>query len=122
MLDRADVPYTKEERLVAAELFLRRGRQNAVSIARLKRATGMSERAIKGAVESLIERQRLLIGSSRMPPFGYYMISTGEEIEDTCRALRNQALKMLRRVHALQGRDKVRLRKLLGQMELEIAS
>lgn len=116
---RPDVPLTRQERLVWAELCCRSGRQNAVQIARLRVVTGLSERDIKGAVEGLIMRHGIAVGSSRgsdHAPAGYYLIDTADELEDTCRPLENQALSMLSRVCVLRGRDRRRLREALGQI------
>lgn len=115
-----NVPFTTDESAVYGELRLYHGRASALPIASIARRTGMKEREIKAAVEGLILRHNILVGSSRGKPCGYYLIETAEDLLKTIRPLKNQAIAELRRVYALLGKDQRRLRELLGQMELEV--
>lgn len=110
---------TSDESAVWSELVTRLGRDQAMQIAAIRSRTGMGERNIKAAVEGLIVRHGYKIGSSRGKPAGYFLIETSEELERTCRTLRNQAMSELVRIAALRGRRYALA--LLGQMELELS-
>ena len=85
----------------------------------VRRRTGINERGVKAAVEGLIVRHGCKIGSSRGKPAGYFLIETSEELERTCRTLRNQAMSELVRIAALRGRRYAL--DLVGQMGLELS-
>ena len=110
---------TSDESAVWSELATRMGGYMAITNAAIRRRTGIGERNIKAAVEGLIVRHGFKIGSSRGKPAGYYLIETSEELERTCRTLRNQAMSELVRIAALRGRRYALA--LLGQMELELS-
>lgn len=113
----SQLPPTKEEILVASLIWQRRGRDNPISIARLRQLTGFSERQIKGLVEQLVVAHRMRIGASREEPAGYFMIETAEDLEAAVKPYRNQILAMWRRLRVLEQPQ--RLRELLGQLRLE---
>lgn len=115
----AETPLTSEEKAVRDLLLLRLGARRAIPIAAIRARTGMSERAVKAAVEGLIVRHGYKVGSSRRPPYGYYLIETAEELEATCRTQIRQLASEARRVRALMGKSDRWLRELLGQMNLE---
>jgi hypothetical protein len=121
----ANVPWTPDERSVWDEIQCRRGRKRAASIRELRVLIHMidgreiSEREVKAAVNGLIVRHRLRIGSSRQKPPGYYLIDSADEMEATCRPLERQAVQMFRRVRALRGAGDCRLLELAGQITME---
>ena len=55
----------------------------------------MSEREVKSVVEELRAEWVLPIGSRRMPPYGYYWITSPEEFKDWLRTMRGQAMSEL---------------------------
>lgn len=111
---------TAEEKDVFYQLQWRKGKEYAIRISELANATGLGERAIKDAVRTLRLVHMQLIGSRREPPYGYYMISTPEELQQTVHTFFSQAIEELKVVRALLGRDERKLRELLGQMEIEL--
>ncbi len=112
------VPLTREEQLVWDQVGCRRGRPHAISIAELRRRTGLDERQVKGAVEGLIVRHDICIASARTAPCGYFLPATAAELLDACRPLRRQALAMLHREAKLR---RLSLEDLLGQLRVEFS-
>jgi hypothetical protein len=55
----------------------------------------MNERDVKGIIEELRAEWVLPIGSRRMPPYGYYWITSPEEFKDWLRTMRGQAMSEL---------------------------
>ena len=84
-----------------------------ITLAAICRRTGMSEREVKGIVESLGNEHDVPVGARRGKPNGYYIAQTVEEREAAARPLVRQGAKMLRRARRLLG--KRRVRELLGQ-------
>jgi hypothetical protein len=111
---------TATEQRVYYEISWRHGQQYAIPIAEIQRHTGLSERTIKDAVRTLRLAHLQPIASRRQPPYGYFMIGTAAELEETVHAMRSQAIEELRVCFALLGRNRSRLRELLGQMEIEV--
>ncbi len=114
------VHWTAEESLVWAEIWRAKGRADAVPIAAIRERAHLPERTIKKAVRGLRVRHSLLIGAVREKDGGYYLIQTADELEETVGYLKSQALSELVSAYILLGKSQVRLRELLGQMELEI--
>jgi hypothetical protein len=104
------------ERAVAGILWTHQGRGNPVSIARLKMATGWSEREIKGIVEQLVVTHRMKIGGKRSEPVGYFVVADREDLEAAVRPYRDQIIAMWRRLRVLLGPHA--LRELHGQLAI----
>lgn len=112
-----NVPYTENERCIGQLLVP--GKANAISIRELKKLTGMDERSIKGAVEALRKRHNVPVGASRKPPYGYFILDTGEEIEESFNTLMSQARSMIESALTLPGIKQQRIREYLGQLAME---
>lgn len=115
-----NVPLTPEEKAVWDDLSLCHGQQYARPRKAIEESTGLNERAVKRAVEGLRLRHNYKIGSSRVKPCGYYVIKTAMDLKATEGPYFSQAVQMMRVNYALNGKKKSYLRKMMGQMELEI--
>jgi len=117
-----NVPFTDDEKAIWELLQTHLGHESAIQIDALCARTGLSERQVKGAVSYLILRHKFRIGSCRNKKIGagYFVIRTPEEIEQTVRPLRAQALTMLRRIAILEGKPARKVyREMLGQLEID---
>jgi len=95
------------------------GRHTAISIASIQSHHGnYSDRAIKGAVKSLLEEHGIPIGSCRTPgQNGYYLIISDKDAEEASRPLQNEIMSMFRRLKVLSPKSAF-VRQLNGQFEL----
>lgn len=106
---RTGIQFDRNERAVLRCLEQALGREKAVALKEIGRQTGLSDRAIKGVVESLRSAHGLKVGSCRAQPdlqthgVGYYWITNAEELLDTVRPFVRQAVTMLRTADALTG-------------------
>jgi len=111
-------PLSKEAADILRRIQFCKGASRARTIASLSQASGLNERKIKEVVSSLVIDYGLPIAGSRVPPYGYYLAITAEEIEDAIHTLAGELRTIGRRVRALGGSH--RLHELLGQIELEL--
>lgn len=79
----------------------------------------MTERDLKGVIETLRAEWVLPIGSRRVPPYGYYWIDSPEEFKDWLRTMRSQAMRELSTAYRLY-RDVYP--ELAGQESLDFAA
>lgn len=95
------------------------GRHTAISIASIQSHHGnYSDRAIKGAVKSLLEEHGIPIGSCRTPgQNGYYLIISDKDAEEASRPLQNEIMSMFRRLKVLSPKSAF-VRQLNGQMDM----
>ena len=84
-----------------------------VTLASICQLTGMSEREVKGIVESLGDKHDIAVGARRGSPHGYFIAKSLEEREAAARPLVRQGAKMIHRARRLLG--KRRVRELMGQ-------
>jgi hypothetical protein len=111
-------PLTDEQRHVLERLRWAKGAANAISIRELSERTKLGEREIKDAVRSLVIDFDLAIGGRRQEPYGYFLILTAEELEDSLRPLGHEIRALLLRYKKLG--NKHRLLQLLGQIKAEL--
>lgn len=78
-------------------LIKRASRNRPVSVAELQAATGLTARDVKGVVHALRYSYAQPIGSLRdRTKGGYFLCTSQDDIEATCRPLESQAREMLR--------------------------
>lgn len=82
---------------------LRLGKENATSSREIEQLTGISSRDTGAFTADLIIRYGYRIGSSRVKPYGYYLIEDEQELKDTLRSLNNEMQGILNRHKALQA-------------------
>ncbi len=110
---------TDAERSVANLIFERKGRANPLSIARLRESTGLSDRAVKGAVEQLVVHHGFPIGASRNSSRGgYFWIVDAEDLAVTVKPSEGQIIAMSRRLRRLNS--PARNLELHGQVGIEL--
>lgn len=114
---RSDVRPTPEEVMVASLILRHKGKDDPITIARLRDLTGYTERIIKDTVEQLVVTHGMRIGGRRGEPAGYFMIETAEDQAAAVRPYKLQILAMWRRLRRLE--EPHALRELLGQLKLE---
>jgi hypothetical protein len=110
---------TKLETLIGGLIWIHQGRENPISIARLREISGVGDRMIKAVVTDLIVTHRMRIGSRREEPAGYFMIRDAEDIEAGTRAYKNQFLSEALRLRVLDPKG---MQDLFGQLHLEDAA
>ena len=71
------------------------GRQRAIKAQRLAEGFGLSIREINEVIHDLRE-SGLIIGSSKIRPFGYYIPETDDERRDCIRTYESEAMDMMR--------------------------
>ena len=108
---------TAMERIVAEIIWTHQGRKNPVSRAMLSKATGKTERDIKGVVEQLVVTHRARIGARREEPAGYFVIMDAEDLAAAVAAYRSQIFAMWRRLRVLLSKHE--LAELYGQLAME---
>lgn len=108
---------TMEEVLIGSVIWKHKGRNNPISIARLREMTKLSERQIKGVVEQLVVSHKLKIGGRREDPVGYFVIQDAEDLAAAVGPYKAQILAMWRRLRVLEQPGL--LREFLGQLSLE---
>jgi len=88
------------------------GRANAISKDSIAAATGIHWRTVQEIIEHLIHVHDCNIGSSSGRPFGYYLITDPEEIEEVYNSLRRRGIKILCRAAKLK---KISVEEVFGQ-------
>lgn len=109
-----------DERAVLAILSAARGASKAIGIEEIESKTGLNYRAVTSTIERLRTVHKRMIGSSRGTPHGYFIIESAQDLGQTIKPLKNQAIAMLHVVASLQGPRKSRLHELLGQLQIEL--
>lgn len=89
------------------------GRENGMRAEMIAKLLDLPERAVRKHITGLREEGIALCGT---PQDGYYIASTPEEIEETCRFLRSRAMHSL---HLESRLRKIPLPDLIGQMHLK---
>lgn len=112
------LPPTAPERAVYDLVVQCRGHEAAVSIAALRRATGLNEREIKDAVYELVVTHKVMIGARRGKVCGYFLVETSEDAEIAAKPYEAQIIAMLKRLRVLKSPHK--LREFLGQQVAEL--
>lgn len=112
------------ERAVLWAIEKHYGQASAIGIAEMQDAWRTNDqkvwadRAIKGAVKSLLEVHEIPIGSCRVPGRnGYFICITASDIEEAERALRNEIFSLFRRLKCISPKSAF-VRELSGQMAL----
>lgn len=106
-------PMTANEAEIARLIWLN-SREHPVSVRALAEINALTEREVKGIVQSLRTKHLLPIGASRLRgKSGYWWARTPEELEASARPLVNQAKRML--VSAARLTGKRRVLEMLGQ-------
>lgn len=108
---------TEDEQLVWDLVSGHRGRARAVSASDLAHATGLTDRAVRAIIKTLIEQFGCPIASTPQAPAGYFLPETLEEIRETLDSLKGRALSILHRMARLRGEA---LPDLVGQLALEL--
>jgi len=85
-----------------------------ITIRELSKKFGLTPRTVKGAVQTLRGRG-FPIGANRQKPYGYWWISTPQEMEAFVRQYRSQAMNELR---ILQKMVRINYPQLIGQLRL----
>lgn len=111
-------PPTPEEKHLLEILLAHRGAAHPIQIKELVARLGLPEREIKSLKKSLVENFGVAIGGSRVPPYGYFLISTAEELEQALRPQINEIRSLARHVRLLAGHR--RLEDVFGQIALEL--
>lgn len=106
--------WTREEALVFDVVRRREGRDQAVARADLVARTGLSDRACRDAIASLVTAHGYPIGSS--PRGGYYWITDPAELRREAARLGRYVANIARRMRALVGSDAAK--RILGQTDL----
>lgn len=88
------------------------GRANAISKDTIAAATGIHWRQVQEIIEHLIHEHDCNIGSSSGRPFGYYIITDPEEIDEVYNSLRRRGIKILCRAAKLK---RISLEDVFGQ-------
>lgn len=99
-----------------AQTISRRTAGFPITVRELSRMFGLSERMIKQVVQRLRE-SGLPIGANRQRPYGYWWISTPQEMETFVRQYRAQALNELRILSRMVGQN---YPSLVGQLRLPL--
>jgi hypothetical protein len=107
-----------KERVVAEMIWAHRGRANPISLEMLTKATGWTERAVKGIVEQLVVTHRIKIGGRRSEPVGYFVVVDLEDQEAAVGPYRDQIFAMWRRLRVLMAPHA--LREMAGQLALGV--
>lgn len=111
--------YSPNEATVGAHLHL--GEKSAITIRELRTMIRLKPRSIKRAVRGLRVRHNVPVCSNRTGPWpGYFIAETPQEITKTYRMLRSEGIANLEAALSLPGRRNERLRRMLGQLELEL--
>ena len=113
------IPATAAEALVFGLIVNHCGHKNPISIAAVRKCTGLSERAIKDAVFELVVSHKIQIGASRGAAAGYYLVETSEDQELAARPYEAQIIAMLKRLKVLKSPHK--LREFLGQQVADLS-
>ena len=94
-----------------------KGAEQALPLRTISTRLGMSQRAVKAAVKSLIEDFKLPIGASRQEPYGYFLIVTPEDLKKALGPLAHELESIAVRLDVLAGSryvvdllDRVRLK------------
>ena len=116
--DRSEFRPTTLEAQIGRLIWQHKGRDHPISIARIGELTKMSDRTIKGVVESLIVLHKMRIGGKRDAPAGYFVIESIDDQQAAVGPYWAQVRAMLRRLCVLESPAVVR--ELLGQMALEL--
>ena len=104
------MPATKEQLMTVLSRHIGKGR--GVRVSALAMQIGVTTRQVRKFVSDLRQDGVAVCGT---PTFGYYIASTAEELEETCRFLRTRALHSL----TLESRlRKIPLLDLIGQLHL----
>lgn len=107
-----------KERVIAEMIWRHQGRANPISIAMLSKATGRTEREIKGIVEQLVVTHRMRIGGRRGEPVGYFVVVDLEDLETAVRPYRDQIFAMWRRLRVLLSPHA--LAEMAGQLAMSV--
>jgi hypothetical protein len=111
------LPPTTLEALIGCLIWKHHGRENPISIAKLRELTGVGERTIKDIVEQLVVSHKVPIGGRREEPVGYFIIENAEDQAAAAGPYKSQILAMLRRLRVLESPEG--MREFLGQLRLE---
>lgn len=117
---RSEIPRTTNEEKVWAILDL--GADTAITIREIRRLIQIQPREIKAAVRGLRLRHNVAVCSSRGAKPGYFIAEKPEEITTCFEMLKADGIGCLRAAFSLPGRRNMRLRKMLGQLEMELKS
>jgi DNA-binding Lrp family transcriptional regulator len=104
-----------EERAILTILSQRRGRDLAIPVRALAEAVKISERDLRDRVKHLVEYHGVLIGSSIRIPYGYYMISDSDEVEEAVQQLQHRMMSLAVRISRLR---KISLEEVFGQLTI----
>lgn len=100
--------------------LLTHGASTAISIREIRRIVQIPPREVKRAVRGLRLRHNIPVCSSRGEKPGYFLADTPDELMRTYQMLKSEGIANLRAALSLPGRRNQRLRRMLGQLELEL--
>ena len=100
------------EARIVAELYNHRGAANGIKSPALAMICGTDERTVRDLIGHLIEEHRRPIGSH--PDRGYFLVETVADRELATRHLKSRALKLFKRLSAL---EKIPLDELAKQLK-----
>jgi hypothetical protein len=83
-------------------LQVRKGRDQALQISAIAATLGMTEREVKKTVATLVMHFGIPIGGARLPPCGYFLIASPEDMAGALRPLVNELRAIGKRVKAIE--------------------
>src|SRR3990172_4470840 len=92
---------TREQTEVVTIIKAHRGVQEAISRKELVRWVGLTDRAVREIIHSLICDYSCPIGSQVKPPYGYFWISSQEELIQVRKTLRSYMISIAQRLRAV---------------------
>jgi len=117
------VTLPESEKELLRVLSMHRGALNAIKSASLAEQLGLpagenSRRWVAGTVQNLVELHRIPIGGLRVPPYGYFLIETRNDLDLAIGARWGEIYAHLRYLRALTSRRDVA--RLFGQQMLKL--
>ena len=96
-------------------LAFHQGRDRGISAEHLAKVAGVPERRLRALISELREEGTAICGT---PETGYFMATSADELDESCRFLRHRAMRSLQ----LEARmRKISLPELVGQLKLNQA-
>ena len=110
---------TMDEAAVLRVLRGHVGREAAIQVEAIAAETGVSGRKVQQIVRHLIEHHGQLIGTASSAPYGNYIMSDPDEIDEVVRSLRHRGIAVLVRASII---SKTSVETVFGQARLELAA
>jgi len=108
-------PMTDQELILWNYLQGHRGRQAAVQADRLAEMFGMDDRKLRMTIKHLVEDHAILIGSSTVAPYGYYVPETAEEVDAVVGQLYHRLASIAVRIARIK---RISVEEIFGQLRI----